>query len=108
MNIYVANLSFDIQDEEFSLANIFDRSVAQPGERVLNGLSLGIEYRALRHDPNVCFHWLSITLAATRESARGEGNHCWKTRQNGLRIPGLFKGELFVFREKCVFETHVH
>jgi hypothetical protein len=38
---------------------------------VLNRLSLRIEYRALRHHPNVCFHAPSITSAA-QESLSGE------------------------------------
>jgi len=67
---FVARQTFDIQDEEFALAHIFDGGVAQTGERVLNGLSLRIEYRAFWHHPNVCFHAVSITFAAEGESLR--------------------------------------
>jgi hypothetical protein len=31
---------------------------------MLDSLSLRIEYSALRHHPNVCFHGVSITLRA--------------------------------------------
>src|SRR5207248_9800724 len=51
-----------IQDEEFSLANVFHGSVAEAGKSVLDGLSLGIEDGALWHDPNVCFHGGIIAL----------------------------------------------
>ncbi len=68
---FVAGQAFDIQHEEFSLANVFDRCITQTRERMLNGLSLRIEYRALRHHPNMCFHGLSITLPAVLEFAGG-------------------------------------
>src|SRR5580692_264885 len=62
----IARQTFDVEDEEFSLADIFDGRVAKSGEGVLNGLSLRIEYGALWHHPNVCFHGLSITLLRAR------------------------------------------
>src|SRR5579859_734228 len=63
---FVAVPAVEIQDKEFSLTDVFDLGIAEPRECVLNGLSLGIENGALRHHPDVCFHGLSITLAAYR------------------------------------------
>ena len=51
-----AGEAVEVDDEEFALADVLDGVVAEPGEGVLNGLALGIENGALRHDPNVCFH----------------------------------------------------
>ena len=59
---FVAVPTVEIQDEEFSLANVFHGSVAEAGKSVLDGLSLGIEDGALWHDPNVCFHGGIIAL----------------------------------------------
>src|ERR1700730_2803775 len=39
---FVAIPASEVQDEEFALADVFDFGVAQAGESVLNGLSLGI------------------------------------------------------------------
>src|SRR3982074_912811 len=62
---FVAAPAIEIQNEEFSLANVAHGGVTQAGESVLDRLSLGIEYRALRHHPDVCFHPSSITLPRT-------------------------------------------
>src|SRR5262249_15052169 len=51
-----ASQAVEINDEEFALADVFDGVVAKSRKGVLNRLALGIEYGALRHDPNVCFH----------------------------------------------------
>jgi hypothetical protein len=51
---------------------------------VLNRLTLGIEYGAFWHYPDVCFHVVSITLPATASCSR-----------------------LFADRQKGVFETHL-
>jgi hypothetical protein len=59
-----------IEDEEFPLADVFDGCVTKPGEGVLDRLALGIEYRALWHHPDVCFHEASIALGQRRESGR--------------------------------------
>src|SRR5882762_9597457 len=59
---FVAAPAIEIQNEEFSLANVAHGGVTEAGESVLDRLSLGIEYRALRHYPDVCFHATSITL----------------------------------------------
>ena len=66
--------AFDIQDKKFPLPNVFDGLIAQPRERMLNRLSLRIEYRALRHHPNVCFHALSITSRESRMDLQGGGS----------------------------------
>ncbi len=66
--------AFDIQDKKFPLPNVLDGLIAQPRERMLNRLSLRIEYRALRHHPNVCFHAVSITSRESRMDVRGRGN----------------------------------
>src|SRR5208282_4256512 len=59
---FVATPAIDVQNEEFALANVGDLRVAQAREGVLNGLSLRIKHRALRHHPHMSFHNLSITL----------------------------------------------
>lgn len=51
-----AGEAVEIDDEEFTLADVFDGAEAKTGKGVLNGLTLGIENGALRHDPNVSFH----------------------------------------------------
>ena len=58
----VAVPAIEIQDEEFSLADIFHGDVPKARKSVLDGLSLGIEDGAFWHHPNVCFHAVSITL----------------------------------------------
>ena len=50
----------EIQDEEFTLANVFDCSVPETREGMLNGLSLRIEYGAFWHYPDVSSHGASI------------------------------------------------
>ena|SRR5215469_12042695 len=59
---FVAAPAVEIQDEEFSLADVFDGSVAEAGESMMDGLSLGIEDGALGHDPDVSFHGGIIAL----------------------------------------------
>jgi hypothetical protein len=54
---FIAGHAVEIQDEEFSLADILDRGVALRGECALDGLALGIEDRGFEHDPDVCFHF---------------------------------------------------
>ena len=56
----VARPTVEVQNEEFSLANVTDGRVAEARQRVLNGLSLGIKDGAFWHDPDVCFHAKSI------------------------------------------------
>src|SRR5437879_5956333 len=82
---FIATPAIEIQNEEFSLADVAHGRVAEPGEGVLNRLSLGIEYGAFWHYPDVCFHVVSITPPVTAS---------WST--------------LFAGREKGVFETHLH
>src|SRR6266849_67699 len=59
---FVAAPAIEIQDEEFALADVTHGGVAEPREGVLDRLSLGIEYGAFWHYPDVCFHAVSITL----------------------------------------------
>lgn len=59
---FVAVPAVEIQNEEFSLADVFDGGVAEAGKGVMDGLALGVENGALWHDPDVCFHAGSITL----------------------------------------------
>jgi hypothetical protein len=46
----------EIQHKKFTLADILDFAIAEPRQRVVNCLSLGVENGAFWHDPNVCFH----------------------------------------------------
>ena len=62
---FIAAPAIEIQDEEFSLADVTHGGVTEPREGVLNGLSLGIKYGAFWHYPDVCFHAVSITLPQT-------------------------------------------
>src|SRR6267143_3431663 len=53
---FVAAPAVEIQNEEFSLADVAHGGVAEAGERVLDRLALGIEYGTFWHYPDVCFH----------------------------------------------------
>jgi len=66
------------------LADVAHGGVAEAGEGVLNRLSLGIEYGAFWHYPDVCFHAVSITLPARASCSRPSAG-----------------------RQKGVFETHL-
>lgn len=55
--------AIQIQDEEFSLANIFHLCIAQSRQGVVNSLPLRIQHCALRHYPNMCFHANSIAFS---------------------------------------------
>ena len=81
---FVATQAIEIQDEEFSLADVTHGGVPEPGEGVLDGLALRIEYGAFWHYPDVCFHAVSITLRATASCSRP-----------------------FAGKQKGVFETHL-
>src|ERR1700674_3562768 len=59
---FIAAPAVKIQLENLPLPHIFHLRVAESGECVLNCLSLRIEYGALWHYPDVCFHDFSITL----------------------------------------------
>src|SRR6266404_1304074 len=63
---FIAAPAIKIQNEEFSLADVAHGGIAEPGEGVLNRLSLGIEHGAFWHYPDVCFHAVSITLPFDR------------------------------------------
>jgi hypothetical protein len=82
---FIATPSIQIQNKEFSLPDILHGPVAEPSEGVMNRLSLGIKYCALGHDPDVCFHELSISFP---------------------RIGS--RGMLAAIALKRVFETHLH
>ena len=56
-----AGEAVEIDDEELALTDVFDGAEAKTGKGVLDGLTLGIENGALRHDPDVCFHGGIIT-----------------------------------------------
>src|SRR5260370_41973519 len=62
---FIAAPAIEIQDEEFPLADVAHCGVTEPGEGVLDRLSLGVEYSAFWHYPDVCFHAASITLPVT-------------------------------------------
>src|SRR5467141_4400417 len=81
---FIAAPAIKIQNEEFPLADVAHGGIAEPGEGVLNRLSLGIEHGAFWHYPDVCFHAVSITLPLTASCS--------------MPFPG---------REKGVFETHL-
>src|SRR5205807_6892244 len=80
----IAAPAIEIQNEEFPLADVAHGGIAKPGKGVLDRLSLGIEYRAFWHYPDVCFHARSITLPVTPSCSTP-----------------------FVSRLKGVFETHL-
>src|SRR6267378_2274611 len=81
---FIAAPAIEIQNEEFPLADVAHCGVTEPGEGVLDRLSLGIEYGAFWHYPDVCFHAVSITLPVTASCSAP-----------------------FAGREKGVFETHL-
>src|SRR6266851_9982356 len=80
----IAAPAIEMQNEEFPLADVAHGRVAEPGERMLDRLPLGIEHRTLWHYPDVCFHGVSITLPRTASCAAP-----------------------FAGRQKGVFETHL-
>jgi hypothetical protein len=49
-------ITLQIQDEKLPLADLLDVVKSERRQGVLDGLSLGIEYDAFRHYPNVSFH----------------------------------------------------
>lgn len=59
---FVAVPAVKIQNEKFSLADVFYGSVAEAGKGVMDCLSLRIENSALWHHPDVCFHACIIAL----------------------------------------------
>ena len=61
--------AFELQDEELSFADVGDRGMAQRGQSVLNGFSLGIEDSALQHDPDVRSHGGHYSSPSARD--------CW-------------------------------
>ncbi len=76
---FVAAPAIEMQNEEFSLADVAHSGVAEPGERMLDRLPLWIEYRTLWHYPDVCFHGVSITLPRT-----ASGSASLASRQEGV------------------------
>src|SRR3981189_1071959 len=81
---FIAAPAIEIQNEKFPLADVAHCGVTEPGEGVLDRLSLGIEYGAFWHYPDVCFHGVSITLPVTASCSTP-----------------------FAGRQKGVFETHL-
>jgi hypothetical protein len=59
---FVAIPTIQIQDEKLPLADVLDGFITEARESVVYGLTLGIENRAFRHDPDMCLHGGSITL----------------------------------------------
>jgi hypothetical protein len=53
---FFATPAIQVDDEKLALPDVFDSLVSQSGEGVMDGLTLRVENRALRHDPDVCFH----------------------------------------------------
>ena len=66
---FVAAPAIEIQNEKLSLADIAHGGVAETREGVLNGFTLRIEHGAFWHNPDVCFHAVSITLPLGPSSA---------------------------------------
>lgn len=52
----VACHAVQIENEEFALADVADLAKPKRRKGMLYGLALGIEDRALGHDPYVCLH----------------------------------------------------
>ena len=76
---------------------------------MLDSLTLRIENGALWHDPNVCFHRQEYNIASNGRALVESAARGWEgLGAMGLRSPGVSEGELFVFREECMFEAHVH
>ena len=48
--------ALEVQDEELALTDILNGAEAEGRQGVLNGLSLWIENRTLRHYPDMSFH----------------------------------------------------
>jgi hypothetical protein len=65
----IAIPAIEMEHKEFSLADVFDGGVAETGQGVLDGLALGIEDGAFRHDPDMSFHEASI---ASGQGARAD------------------------------------
>src|SRR5258708_13821785 len=81
---FIAAPAIEIQYEEFPLADVAHCGVAEAGEGVLDRLSLGVEYGAFWHYPDMCFHAVSVTLPVTASCSAP-----------------------FAGRQKGVFETHL-
>src|SRR5208282_2203270 len=58
----VAVPAIQIQNEEFPLAYVGNLRITQAGKSVLNGLTLWVQNRAFRHNPDVSFHGVSIAI----------------------------------------------
>ena len=61
---FIAVPSVEVEDEKLALAYVLYSGVTQAGERVMDGLSLRIEYGTFWHHPDVCFHEAIIALGA--------------------------------------------
>jgi hypothetical protein len=53
---FFAGDPFQLQDEEFALADGGDLRVSERGQGMLDGLALRIKDGLLGHDPDVSFH----------------------------------------------------
>src|SRR6266849_5860151 len=82
---FIAAPTVEIEDKEFSLADIFYGRIAQPRKGVLDCLPLGIKYRTFWHYPDVCFHGVSIALP-----------------------PSALCSVRSASRQERMFETHLH
>jgi len=105
LHCFFLRQAFDIQDKKLSLPNVLDGLIAQPRERMLNRLSLRIEYRALRHHPNVCFHAVSITSREMRTDVQSGRNGSSSFSDSDM--VNFSECEFFVFRKKRVFKAHL-
>src|SRR5258707_3622565 len=93
---FIAAPAIEVQNEEFALADVAHGGVAEPGEGVLDRLSLGIEYGAFWHYPDVCFHAVSITLPLTASCSRPFAG----------RQKGGFEAHLDDSRQLVFLQTH--
>src|SRR6266700_3726647 len=82
---FIAAPTIEIEDKEFSLADIFYGRITQPRKGVLDCLPLRIKYRTFWHYPYVCFHGVSIALP-----------------------PSALCSAPSASRQERMFETHLH
>jgi len=109
---FVAVPAIEIENEEFPLAYAGNLRVTQAGKSVLNGLTLGVQNSAFRHNPDVSFHGASIAIplrvftpACWTESAAlfageaGEMGAAGFVGEKGMFHGGAMEGDEFGFAE---------
>src|SRR6266436_420666 len=100
---FVAAPAIEIQDEEFALADVTHGGVAEPREGVLDRLSLGIEHRTFWHNPDVCFHAVSIASPRTASCATNLAG--WEGRR--VRSPSRRCGPIPLPVVPCARRFHI-